>query len=121
MCNYRAIQRMDDEPREVRQGEEYQAVSIPEIRPRPKKLEGEEAARLAAEPILQPGGCGPVGQPAPVHSHPLPQELHAFFGIRSMGTAGQPLSVLNALHIKQGLLTTGSSICSDRPVKAGRQ
>ena len=96
MCNYRAIQRMDDEPREVRQGEEYQAVSIPEFRPRPKKLDGEEAARLAAEPILQPGGCGPAAQPAPIHSHPLPQELHACFGIRSMGTAGLPLSVLNA-------------------------
>ncbi|KAK9862872.1 hypothetical protein WJX84_001946 [Apatococcus fuscideae] len=85
--NLRAIQRMDDEPREVRQGEEYQAVSIPEVRPRPKKPDRAEAARLAEEPILKPGGCGPAGQPAPLHTHPLPQELHDSFGIGSMGPA----------------------------------
>lgn len=86
----RALQRLDDEPREVRQGEEFQAVSIPEVRPRPRKLTGEEAARLAAQPILQPGSCGPAGQPAPLHTHPLPPELHAFFGIGAMGFAGEP-------------------------------
>ncbi len=84
-----ALQRMEEEPREVRQGEEFQAVSIPEVRARPKKATGEEAARLAAEPILRPGSCGPSLGPAPLHSHPLRPKLHAFFGIGSMGIAGE--------------------------------
>lgn len=82
---------MDDEPREVRQGEDFQAISIPEVRPLPKKALGEEAARLAAQPMMNPSACDPSGRPAPLHTHPIPRPMRAFFGIGSMGYDGEQM------------------------------